>query len=198
MDLIRLQFRWERIQPTPGGPLNPTELGRLRSAVGRAAGVGHQVILDVHNFGDYYVHVKGRGVRAPLGSPRLPIRTLADLWGRLSAAFRGTSGVVGYGLMNEPARMPRVGGLRPARVWELAAQRALDAIRSNGDARLVMVQGYAWAGAQRWPQNHPRAWISDPSNNFRYEAHHYWDRDNSGAYRRGYAAEVANAKSRGY
>jgi hypothetical protein len=100
--------------------------------------------------------------------------------------------------MNEPAGLPRVGDLSPARVWERASQRALDAIRSNGDHQVVLVQGYEWAGAQRWPDNHPTSWIDDPDNNFRYEAHHYWDRDNSGAYRHSYAEEVANASQRGY
>jgi hypothetical protein len=100
--------------------------------------------------------------------------------------------------MNEPAGLPRVGDLSPARVWERASQRALDAIRSGGDHKLVLVQGYEWAGAQRWPANHPTPWIDDPEDNFRYEAHHYWDRDNSGAYRHSYAEEVANASQRGY
>jgi aryl-phospho-beta-D-glucosidase BglC (GH1 family) len=195
--LIRLQFRWERLQPRRGCPLDATELGRLRAAVGRATGAGLQVILDVHNFGDYCVEHDGRGARCPIGSRRLPIRFFVDLWRRLSANFRATPGIAGYGLMNEPARMPRVGDLSPARVWENASQRALDAIRSGGDGRLVLVQGYEWAGAQRWPANHPKAWISDPANNFRYEAHHYWDRNNSGAYTDGYAAEVADAQQKG-
>ena len=196
--LIRLQFRWERLQPERGGPLDPTELGRRRAAVGRATAAGLQVILDVHNFGDYYVERDGRGVRCPIGSRRLPIRFFVDLRRRLSAGFRETPGIAGYGLMNEPARMPRVGDLSPARVWEAASQGALDVIRSGGDDRLVLVQGYEWAGAQRWPQNHPKAWISDPADNFRYEAHHYWDRNNSGAYTNGYEAEVADAQQRGF
>jgi hypothetical protein len=194
--LIRLQFRWERIQPTPGGPLNGTELRRLKAAVRRATGAGLEVILDVHNFGDYYIERNGRGVRSAIGSDRLPIRHFADLWRRLSHNFKGMPGIAGYGLMNEPAGMPRVAGLSPARVWERASQRALDAIRSNGDRRLVLVQGYAWAGAQNWPRNHPTSWIDD--DNFRYEAHHYWDRNNSGAYSHSYAEEVADARRRGY
>jgi hypothetical protein len=196
--LIRLQFRWERIQPTTGGPLNGTELSRLKGAVQRAASAGLGVILDVHNFGDYYIERNGRGVRFPIGSDRLPIGHFVDLWRRLSNNFNGTPGVVGYGLMNEPAGMPRVGNLSPAKVWEKASQKALGAIRANGDHGLVLVQGYAWAGAQRWPANHPASWIDDPDENFRYEAHHYWDRNNSGAYTHGYAEEVANAEARGF
>ncbi|HEX6709082.1 MAG TPA: cellulase family glycosylhydrolase [Rubrobacter sp.] len=194
--LIRLQFRWERIQPVPGGPLNGTELRMLKGAIRRATDSGLEVILDVHNFGDYYIERNGHGVRFAIGSDRLPIRNFADLWRRLSHNFRGTPGVAGYGLMNEPAGMPRVGDLSPAKVWEKASQRALDAIRSNGDHRLVMVQGYQWAGVQNWPRNHPTSWIDD--NNFRYEAHHYWDRNNSGAYDYSYAEEVADAETRGY
>lgn len=198
IELIRLQFRWERIQPAPGRPLNKTELRRLKAAVRRARNAGLGVILDVHNFGDYYIERNGRGVRYPIGSDRLPISRFADLWRRLSHNFEGTPGVAGYGLMNEPAGMPRVGGLSPAEVWEKASQKALDAIRSNGDRTLVLVQGYAWAGAQRWPDNHPASWIDDPAENFRYEAHHYWDRNNSGAYANSYAEEVIDAQDRGY
>ena len=196
--LIRLQFRWERIQPTLGDPLDGTELRRLKDAVRRATDAGLKVILDVHNFGDYYIEQDGRGVRFAIGSGPLPIHYFVDLWRRLSSNFKGTPGIAGYGLMNEPAGLPRVGDLSPARVWERASQRALDAIRSGGDHKLVLVQGYEWAGAQRWPANHPTSWIDDPEDNFRYEAHHYWDRDNSGAYRHGYAEEVANASQRGY
>jgi aryl-phospho-beta-D-glucosidase BglC (GH1 family) len=198
IELIRLQFRWERIQPALGGPLNATELRRLRAAVQRATGAGLKVILDVHNFGDYYIERNGRGVRFAIGSDRLPIRDFADLWRRLSHNFKGTPGIAGYGLMNEPAGMPRVGSLSPAKVWEKASQRALGAIRSNGDLRLVLVQGYSWAGAQNWPTNHPTSWIDDPEDNFRYEAHHYWDRNNSGAYVHSYAEEVADARTKGY
>ncbi len=196
--LIRLQFRWERIQPKLGGALHGTELRRLKNAVRRATDAGLEVILDVHNFGDYYIERNGRGVRFAIGSGRLPIRDFADLWRRLSHNFKGTTGIAGYGLMNEPAGMPRVGDLRPSQVWEKASQKALDAIRSNGDRRLVLAQGYQWAGAQNWPSNHPSSWIDDPADNFRYEAHHYWDRNNSGAYTHSYAEEVADAQNRGY
>ena len=91
--------------------------------------------------------------------------------------------------------------------WPMFGRRSNDRISvrgvevagdGGGDDRLVLVQGYEWAGAQRWPQNHPKAWISDPADNFRYEAHHYWDRNNSGAYTNGYEAEVADAQQRGF
>src|SRR5215208_105023 len=113
--------------------LTTTTMDRRPSIIRRATGAGLKVILDVHNFADYYIERNGRGVRFAIGSERLPISRFADLWRRLSHNFKGTPGIVGYGLMNEPAGMPSVGALSPAKVWERASRRALDAIRSNGD-----------------------------------------------------------------
>jgi hypothetical protein len=94
--------------------------------------------------------------------------------------------------------MPRVGDLSPARVWEAASQRALDAIRSGGDGRLVLVQGYEWAGAQRWPANHPTAWISDPANNFATRRTTTGTGTTRAPTEYGYAAEVVDAQQRGF
>ncbi len=193
VDFVRLAFRWERLQRTPGGKLNSTELGRLGGTVERARAAGIDVVLDLHNYGDYYLYERKRGVRRPVGSAQVTRAHFANVWRRISAAFKSDPGVIGYGLMAEPVAMPA-----GARGWELASQQALDAIRANGDGKLVTVSGYEWAGAQRWPDQHPDRWISDPANNHLYEAHHYWDRDNSGGYDHSYAQEVANAGKRGF
>jgi aryl-phospho-beta-D-glucosidase BglC (GH1 family) len=184
--------RWERVQPTLGGALDVTEVQRLTDAVGRASAAGLRVILDVHNYGAYWLSDGSQGVRQAIGSAQLPVAQFATLWQLLSASFRANPGVVGYDLMNEP-----VGMSGPA-AWEQASQAAVTAIRQSGDTKLVLVPGYNWSGAQQWTSQHPRAWITDPANNIRYEAHHYWDRDNSGAYVNSYASEVSDAQARGY
>jgi hypothetical protein len=196
--VVRLPFRWERIQPAIGRPLDSQELARLRAAVARAGRAGLRVVLDVHNYGGYYRSDGTRGVRAALGTTRLTRFDFADLWGRMSNNFKNDPVVLGYGLMNEPADLAPAGSLSPAQVWERASQEALNRIRRNGDRKLVLVAGYAWSGVQRWSTNHPRPWITDPAANVRYEAHHYWDRDNSGDYPDRYADEVADADRRGW
>ncbi len=198
IELVRLQFRWERVQRQPGGPLSKDELGRLRSAIQRAADAGLSVIVDLHNYGDYYIERDGHGVRRPLGSAAVPLSSLADVWRRIARRLGDEPGVLGWGLMNEPVGMPGRGRESPAERWEAASQRALAAIRSTGDRHFVLVQGYRYAGAQVWPRVHPDPWIRDPAHRFRYEAHHYWDRDNSGAYEHSYAAEVRNAVQQGF
>ena len=46
--LIRLGFRWERIQPRLGHALDKTELGRMKLSVRNAGRAGLRVVLDLH------------------------------------------------------------------------------------------------------------------------------------------------------
>ena len=182
---IRLPLRWERIQPSLGGPLDRAEVARLNVTLDRAAAAGLKVILDVHNYGGYRLADPASGQVAfqPVGSPKVTADHFIDLWRRMSAEFRGNSAVLAYGLMNEPQDLPGSTPAAQARLWEQVSQRALDAIRERGDDTLVMVPGYAESAAGLWSTTHPRPWIKDRSDSFRYEAHQYFDDDHSGEYR---------------
>jgi hypothetical protein len=194
MESIRLPFRWERIQPELGAPLDPEELGRLQYAVARARAAGLTVVLDVHNFGAYHLEEGNGGVRRAIGTSQVSRADFVDLWTRLSEAFAGDSGIAAYDLMNEPVDLPEVDGMTPAQLWEAASQDAVSAIRARGDDTMVMVPGYNWSHASEWTEYHDRPWIDDPADNTRYEAHHYWRLD----YGRSYDTEVADAAAKGY
>lgn len=91
--LVRIPFRWERIQPQLNGALDAQELKRLKDAVGRARTAtprGMKVILDAHNFGAYYEAPAGseKGKRRDLRERNFG-QYLVDLWAKLSAEFRG-------------------------------------------------------------------------------------------------------------
>lgn len=193
VDHVRIPFRWERLQPKLGSHLDGAEVRRLRAVIARARDAGLKVILDMHNYGAYYLSNGSEGVRRPIGSRHVSIKAFADVWRRIALEFGGS--VLGYALMAEPYDLP---GPSPARLWEKASQRALHAIRATGDATLVSVAGYAWSALSRWHQVHPDGWIEDPVDSFLYEAHHYWDRDHSGSYERSYDAEVVWSANRGY
>jgi endoglucanase len=47
--LLRLPFRWERLQPRLGEALDERELTRLKSAIAWARKHRGEVVLDVHN-----------------------------------------------------------------------------------------------------------------------------------------------------
>jgi len=107
--VIRLPFRWERIQPTRNAALNATELGRLHAFVNDAKAAGMQVILDVHNYGRYINSTANGDAELILGDT-LPVADLVDLWKRLSVFFAGNPGVYAYDLMNEPHDLPGAAG----------------------------------------------------------------------------------------
>jgi hypothetical protein len=174
--VIRVPFRWERVQPTltPGstsGSLNSVEVDRLKKVVDNARAEGLGIILDPHNWAGYSF-ASGRKV---LGSPGLPIAAFKDFWWRLSKQFKDRPGVAGYQLMNEPYGMP--GG--PSQ-WEKASQAAVNAIRSTGDKQRVMATGYfksdrvPYSGIFGFVQHHPDPWIRDPLKKVLYTTHGYW------------------------
>jgi aryl-phospho-beta-D-glucosidase BglC (GH1 family) len=190
---VRLPVRWERLQPVLGGPLDPAELGLLSAAVAAARDVGIDVILDVHNYGAYYLYDpgRGRGVRRPIGSAAVTTGHFADLWRRLSLHFAAEPGVTGYGLMNEPV------GMNGAGAWETASRAAVAAIRRTGDQTRIFVQSYFWGGVTQFAQYHRGGpWISDA--NTWYEAHQYFDADRSARYLASFDEEVARARALGF
>ncbi len=197
MEIIRIPFRWERIQRTPFGPLDPDELSRLRAMVRRVGDAGMTVVLDLHNFGQYYLHDGTRGVRRSIGSAELPISAFTDVWTKLAKAFAAEPAVVALGLMNEPVELPSAPGVSPQKLWENASQAAVNAIRATGEIRVIMVGGYNWSGMHSWASLHPVAWINDPARNVMYEAHQYWNSNNSGVYM-SYEQELAAAKAQGW
>ncbi|MGH2711884.1 MAG: glycoside hydrolase family 5 protein [Actinomycetota bacterium] len=192
MYVVKVPFRWERLQPVPGGRLDAAELRRLRAVVERAGKAGLEVIFDMHNFGAYYLEHQGRGHRCSIGQPGCGIRDFADAWRRIGLAFRSSEYVTGYTLMTEPVAMRKRGATTGAELWRRASQAAVTAMRRAGEEDAVLfISGYHWSGAADWNRYNPGPWITDPSNLIRYEAHHYWDRDHSGRYRHSYQEEVA-------
>ncbi|GAA2381076.1 hypothetical protein GCM10010170_088660 [Dactylosporangium salmoneum] len=188
--LVRLAVNWERLQPRPYGPLDQAELGRVRDALDHAKAAGLEVIVDLHNYGDY---AYGGGSEGPLrmlhlGDAVLPTSALADFWARLSPALNNPA-VIGLGLLNEPTRLA-ADGRAGALIWERASQEAVDAIRAGGDQRAILVSGYVPMGPPSWGQMHPHAWIDDPVGRVAYESHAYFDHDGSGHYWMTYADEL--------
>ncbi len=182
---IRLPFRWERIQPELNGTLKASEMSEIKNMLDAAQANDIKVILDLHNYGEYGINKLGGGV--------LTHAHLADVWSKLSDTFRSHPAVLGYGLMNEPVDMPKGAYATPAKNWEAASQKVIDTLRAKNDTSLIFVAGYDWSSLAKWSRIHPEGWINDSANNFRYEAHHYWDDDGSGKYEKPYADEVKAA-----
>ena len=171
MNVIRLPFRWERLQPTLNAALDPTELNRLQTFVNQAIAAGHTVVLDPHNYARYKNNI--------IGASSVTNANFADFWGRLATVYKNNPAVI-FGLMNEPNTMS-------TETWVAAANAAIASIRAVGANNVIAVPGNGWTGAHSWDQN----WygtansiamlsIKDSANNIMFEAHQYLDSNSSG------------------
>jgi endoglucanase len=199
LTLIRMPIRWERIQPTLNAALDTGSsacsstgnVGCINAVLAAADAVpGIRVIIDVHNYGRFC----GAGTFGDttscgtiIGTSPVTNAAFQDLWTRLAAAF-GPSGsnhpsLLGYDIMNEPHDMGA------SSVWPAAAQAAANGIRSADTVHTIFIEGDCWAGAVTWTSCNNSLNITDNTNNLRYEAHEYFDSNNSGNYAQSYAAQ---------
>jgi aryl-phospho-beta-D-glucosidase BglC (GH1 family) len=104
MQIIRIGYLWERLQPTLNGPLDETHLGYLLTCIDRANARGMSVLLDCHNYGRRRA-LGSNGAVSLIGSAATPISALADMYTKLAARVKGRAGLFGYDIMNEPHDM---------------------------------------------------------------------------------------------
>ncbi|MEQ4573551.1 MAG: glycoside hydrolase family 5 protein [Gammaproteobacteria bacterium] len=172
MNIVRLPFLWERLQPQAGGELDAEQLALLKKAVEQAKANGLHLILDVHNYAKY----NGTRIDQLEGGSA----ALADLWKRLAGEF-GSDDAVIFGLMNEPNGIS-------ATDWAAVAQASINAIRTAGARNLILVPGTAYTGAHNWVSGGYGATtnaqaqddLHDPLNRYAVELHQYLDANYSG------------------
>ncbi|MET0334277.1 MAG: glycoside hydrolase family 5 protein [Rhizobacter sp.] len=171
MNLIRLPFSWDRLQPTLNAALDATELQLLKDFVDSATAKGLTVLIDPHNYGRYRQQL--------IGSTAVPHSAFGDFWSRVAVQFRGNPKVI-FGLMNEPHGMT-------TESWVTSANEAIRRIRSAGATNTIAVPGNAWSGAHSWygnwygtPNAQAMLQVVDSGNNLVFEVHQYLDADSSG------------------
>jgi endoglucanase len=187
MNIIRLPFRWERLQPTNQAALDPTELGRMSALVSYATANGLYVILDPHNFQRYWPDTSSfntmqSGSQGLVGGALVPNAAFSNFWYQVANIFRANDRVI-FGLMNEPNAVPE-----DQMVASLNA--AIAGIRASGATNMIFVPGNRWDGAWTWSSG-PDAQgaanavallgIVDPGSNCVFEVHQYLDSDGSGS-----------------
>lgn len=182
LNLVRMPFSWERIQPVLNGNLDEIELNRIKDFLQAARNRNMAVILDLHNYGRYYVN----GIEEIIGSANLSIAHIKDLWTKLSLELKNNSEIWGYGIMNEPHDM------LAGTPWFDIAQEIINGIRNSDTQTRIIVGGDSWSSAEFWPLFSDNLKnLSDPSNNLTFEAHVYFDNDSSGRYYQSYDDEGA-------
>ncbi|ATB27083.1 glycoside hydrolase family 5 protein [Melittangium boletus] len=107
LDVVRIPFLWERVQPVLNGALNTTYLNYLLDTLEYAHTAGLGVIVDMHNSARY----TSGGVTRPFGSAGAPTKAqYADAWRRIATAIRSNpeayAALYAYDIMNEPHDLP--------------------------------------------------------------------------------------------
>lgn len=186
-NVVRLPFCWERLQTELGGDLDATYKALIDQNITWAKNNGLKVILDCHSYGRYSI-TRDSNLQI-FGDGDLEAEHLADLWTKLSTAYKNESGVLAYDIQNEPHDLTAdsTPTTYKTATWSVVVQAVIDAIRANGDAKTIIVQPDWWSSVQNYLRGfsygtNPDVWWSDPLNNTWLEFHCYFDSDNSGNY----------------
>ncbi|WP_286786728.1 MULTISPECIES: glycoside hydrolase family 5 protein [unclassified Pseudomonas] len=165
--LIRFPILWERLQPTLGGPLDPTYTALIDGTFNLANKYGMKVILDLHN----YMRYRGQII----GTSGVPYQRYQDIMAKIAQRWSTQPSLYAYDIMNEPHDA--------LAYWPTAAQYGINGIRSIDNVRPIMIEGNGWAEATRWAYwNDPLLKLQDPANNIIFEAHTYFDEGAGGTY----------------
>jgi len=185
MELIRFAFRWKRLQPTLGGPLDSTQLANLQAALDLCEQHDMKLILNCH---DYYSWGQDDdyGFSVSIGETdhgyTVTNAHFRDLWERLAMEFGDHPALYAYGLMNEPQTSDAN--------WAATAQEALNGIRTIDTDTWIILAGHSYSKGHNWPDGHTNLiQVTDPSDKIMYEAHAYFDANSDGWNYQSYDAE---------
>lgn len=186
--IIRVPFKWERVQPELFGPLYGDSSGawtgrqdmrRIDELVDYWTNtLGGIVLLDCHNYMSYRFSADSSGkVRYEIGTA-VPIAALSDLWERLANRY-ATNGKVWLDLMNEPSG----DGATTIRTRD-NMHAVVNAIRARTPAlNMILVEGASFSSAAKWVSGGQATAFDDfydPADNFAFSPHCYLDADASG------------------
>jgi endoglucanase len=184
--LIRLPFQISRLQPAPGGPLDPAFVHVMKAIVQLDEAHGAVTVLDPHAYGFYNIG----GKPADLLKDPTAAAGYIDLMRRIGATFAHDD--VAIGLMNEP----HTGSdLAYAGLWN----QAIAAIRAAGFYGTIVVPHAHWSNAADISPARPfTGHIIDPRHNWVLEVHLYLDPNSTGTYRQSVAdAEIGRQRLSG-
>lgn len=184
VNIVRLPFLWERLQPVLGGALNTTYLGYIQGQVAFAQNAGLKVILDCHNYGQYNIS----GTNHRIGTTQVTIANFANMWQLLATVFATNTTIIGYDTMNEPNNMPVAttsSNYNTTSTVTLMTQAAINAIRTVDSLHYIICELDNFAGGQNFNSQYgtnPTPWLTDSFNKLFYSFHYYFDNDHSGSY----------------
>ena len=173
--IVRIPFKWERLQPELFGALSNADRTALKNAVDYAVASDMVVVLDMHDYAARRPSPSA-ATRISVGTKDVPFAALTDAWSKIMADYTNDRGKVWVGLMNEPNGLPGAD-------WWAGIQQVVNDLRKQSIKNKMLVPGVSWTGAHSWIKSGNAAFAEqfrDPLNNFAFEVHQYLDSGSSG------------------
>jgi aryl-phospho-beta-D-glucosidase BglC (GH1 family) len=186
MNFFRIPIWWDRLQPAPNAPFDPTVWSQVEDVIDYGLGLGCTVMINNHCMGGRRVDGQDR----KLGEPQLPYGYLTDFWTRIAAIYKNED-KVWYDLINEPHDLPLNGHVTSTNALVCIYNQVIAAIRAEGATNLIVLEGNGWNNAKAFDQNpfyNPgggpptsgeafHAGIFDPAENWAASCHNYPDEE---------------------
>jgi endoglucanase len=172
--MLRVPFVFQNIQAASGAALDEAAMRQLDPVLDECAARRIVCLLDMHNYGSYYLDDSAASQGLP-GTIDVSNARLAQLWAEIADRYKNNADVW-FDLMNEPHQ-------QTALEWVKTANAIAAAIRLTGATNKIVFQGTAWEGAWTWSSSGNAVQMLkayDPGNNFAFEAHQYLDGNGSG------------------
>ena len=201
--LIRFPFRAARVVEDLNNikvdaDAAKSDLAAMKAVVAEAERLGMWIFLDAHDYAERTIN----DVQYKLGEGEYTIEKFGKMWGAIANEFKDYTNIWGYDLQNEPKVT--------AQVLVEAYQAAINEIRKVDQNAQIIVEGTNWASAYEWiygdrsDRQYPEystevAWsykanspwllknLVDPQDKIVFQAHGYFDQDNSGTYQKAYS-----------
>jgi endoglucanase len=169
--LIRLEVRWDKLQPELGGSLNEDELTWVETFVNQAKQQQMLVIIDLHQRSTYNDLNFGNTGTNP--------DDLANFWKKFAGRLvqDNIPGICGFGIANEPNNEPGFLGM-----WPNQVNPVIKVISSVDHEHLIFVPEDNWDSSALWNADQAAQIQDTPTQQIVFESHSYWDKDASGDY----------------
>ena len=168
VELIRLEVRWDKLQPDLNGPFNADEVSWIERFVSQAHALGVSVDLDLHQRADYD--------DLNLGQDGIPPASLVDFWTKFATVLKKDQvpGICGFGIANEPNHERDDLGH-----WPEQANAVIAAITAVDSKHFIFVGEDQWDSSFSWNAAQAR---QIHGSQVVFEAHSYWDKGYAGNY----------------
>ena len=181
VNLIQLPIKWERVQRSLGGELDPQEISFISKFIDDCNERNIKVTLVLQNFGKY----RKDGADIIVGESEATASHLVNLWTKIAKEFLPKNNIYAYSLMAEPSNML-------SSVWAKTIQKVISSIRVIDTKTILLIEGNNYSNAATWVEyNDELKNLQDPANKLLFNAHCYFDKDFSGRYKTNYDEDGA-------